>query len=350
MKWTFFPIKQLAPLAPTWDALNGATGELPFLHSRFMLPLCEAFGDASLKIALCENAQGPVAMGVLARRGLASWESFQPSQSPLGAWVMRPDQDFETLLATLASRLPGAALAVGITQQDPSCIPRPRESSFLHTLDYIRTARVPVSGSFEQYWNLRGKNLRHNMKRQRAALAQEGVATRLEILTRPEEVGSAIEDYGRLESAGWKAAGGTAISPDNAQGSFYRSMLEAFCRAGKGRIYRYRFGDRVVAIDLCIEGGGALVILKTTYDESIKSISPAFLMRQESFGRMFGEGQIKRIEFYGRLMEWHTRWTDDVRTMYHATYYRWPFLPRLKRMVDGLRTRNDPSSASPKEP
>ena len=95
MKWTFFPIKQLAALAPTWDALNGATGELPFLHSRFMLPLCEAFGDASLKIALCENAQGPVAMGVLARRGLASWESFQPSQSPLGAWVMRPDQDFE---------------------------------------------------------------------------------------------------------------------------------------------------------------------------------------------------------------------------------------------------------------
>ena len=107
---------------------------------------------------------------------------------------------------------------------------------------------------------------------------------------------------------------GTAIHPDNEQGRFYRAMLEAFCSAGAGRIYRYRFGDRVVAIDLCIEGGGALVILKTTYDESIKTISPAFLMREESFRGLFGERRLKRIEFFGKLMEWHTRWTDDIRT------------------------------------
>jgi CelD/BcsL family acetyltransferase involved in cellulose biosynthesis len=352
MKWTFHPITQLARLASTWDMLNAEAGDLPFLHSRFILPLCEVFGDGSLRIALCENAQGPLAMSVLSRKSLVRWESFQPSQSPLGAWVMRPDQDFEKLLAALAKSLPGAALVVGITQQDPGCIPRPAESPLLHTLDYIRTARVPVTGSFDDYWNLRGKNLRHNMKRQRAVLAQDGVVTRLEILTRPDEVGPAIEDYGRLESAGWKSASGTAVSSDNAQGRFYRSMLEAFCRAGKGRIYRYRFGEKVVAVDLCIEGGGALVILKTTYDESIKSISPAFLMRQESFRKLFEEGQVKRIEFYGRVMEWHTRWSNDVRTMYHVNYYRWPFLPKVKRMVTSLRMRKDngETPVTPKEP
>ena len=346
MKWTFFPITQFERLAATWNALNNEAGDLPFLHSRFILPLCDTFGDGNLKIALCKNTQGPLAMGVLSRKGLAQWESFQPSQLPVGAWVMRPDQDFERLLSELAKSLPGVALVIGLTQQDPSCVRRPMESSCLHTLDYIRTARVPITGSFDDYWSLRGKNLRHNLKRQRAKLVQDGVTTHLEILTRAEEVGPAFDDYGHLESGGWKAAGGTAISSVNSQGRFYRSMLEAFCRAGEGRIYRYRFGERVVAVDLCVEGGGALVILKTTYDESIKSISPAFLMRQDAFKKLFEEQRIKRIEFYGKLMEWHTKWSDDVRTMYHVNYYRWPFLPRIRRMAMKMRmTRVSPESS-----
>ena len=351
MNWTFSSVAQFGQLAPTWNALNDGAGSLPFLRSRFILPLCEVFGDRNLKLALCESAQGPLAMGILTRKGLAQWETFQPSQLPLGAWVMRPDQDFERLLSGLAKSLPGMALAIGVTQQDPGCIRRPAESARLHTLDYIRTAWVPIGGSFDDYWALRGRNLRHNMKRQRAKLEQDGVTTSLEVLTRPEDVGPAIEDYGRMESGGWKAAGSTAIHPGNAQGRFYRTMLEAFCRAQEGRIYRYRFGERVVAVDLCIEGGGALVILKTTYDESIKTISPAFLMRQEAFRKLFEEHRIKRIEFYGRVMEWHTKWSNDVRTMYHVNYFRWPFLRKIRRMAMKMRmTRDSPEgTGTPQE-
>jgi len=337
MKWTFFPVTQIEQLAPTWNALNDGAGSLPFLHPRFILPLCEVFGDRNLKLALCESAQGPLAMGILTNKSVAQWETFQPSQLPLGAWVMRPDQDFESMLSGLAKRLPGMALAIGVTQQDPNCVRRPAESARLHTLDYIRTAWVPIAGSFDDYWAKRGKNLRHNMKRQRAKLEQDGVTTSLEVLTRPEDVGPAIEDYGRLESGGWKAAGGTAIHPGNAQGRFYRNMLESFCRAGEGRIYRYRFGERVVAVDLCIEGGGVIVILKTTYDESIKVISPTFLMRQEAFRKLFEEHRVKRIEFFGKLMEWHTKWSDEVRTIFHINYYRWPLLPKIRSRLIKMR-------------
>lgn len=351
MKWTFFPIAQFGQLAPTWNALNDGAGSLPFLHSRFIQPLCEVFGDRNLKIALCESAQGPLAMGIVTRKGLAQWETFQPSQLPLGAWVMRPDQDFERLLSVLVKSLPGMALALGVMQQDPTCSRRPAESARLHTLDYIRTAWVPIAGSFDDYWAMRGKNLRHNMKRQRAKLEQDGITTSLEVLTRPEDVGPAIEDYGRMESGGWKAAGGTAIHPDNAQGRFYRNMLEAFCRAGDGRIYRYRFGERVVAVDLCIEGGGVIVILKTTYDESIKTISPTFLMRQEAFRKLFEERRVNRIEFFGKLMEWHTKWSDEVRTLFHINYYRWPFLPGIRRRVIKMRMHRDQreSTETPQE-
>jgi hypothetical protein len=116
-------------------------------------------------------------------------------------------------------------------------------------------------------------------------------------------------------------------------------MLENFCALGRGRIYRYRFGDQVVAMDLCIEAGDRIVILKTAYDESYKSISPSTLMRQDEFRELFQEGRLKRIEFYGKVMEWHSRWTDQNRSLYHLTRYRWPVLHSLHSTYRLVRTK-----------
>jgi CelD/BcsL family acetyltransferase involved in cellulose biosynthesis len=313
-----------------WDRLAEAAGAPPFLRSAFLRPALREFGSPREVLAVCSAGGELRAMALLTptRRGL--WTTFQPSQLPLGAWIMHPVEDLESVLESLLRALPGFALAIGVTQVDPELIPRPPDRGRLRTLDYIETAWVPLEGSFDAYWEARGKNLRTNMRKQRAKLGAEGTNTRLEELTRPEEVAGVIADYGRLESAGWKAAGGTAIHPDNAQGRFYRAMLEAFCAAGAGRMYRYRFGDEVVAVDLCIEARGALVVLKTTYDERVKACSPAFLMRQEIFKRLFDEGRIRRVEFFGRLMDWHTRWTGEARGLYHINYYRWAWLPKLR--------------------
>jgi hypothetical protein len=66
-------------------------------------------------------------------------------------------------------------------------------------------------------------------------------------------------------------------------------------------------------------------------------------MREEACRGLFGEGRFARIEFYGRVMEWHTRWTDQVRTLYHLNHYRWPLLAQLHgrlRERGGATTRN----------
>jgi hypothetical protein len=272
-------------------------------------------------------------MAILRRAGAGRWETFQPSQMPLGAWIQRPGLPIEPLLAGLTRGLPGFAFMLSVTQQDPDVLPRPKEGPRLTTLDYIQTARITINQTFDAYWEARGKNLKHNMKKQRSRLEKEGVKTSLEVISRPDEIIRAIENYGELEAAGWKAEGGTAIAPANVQGRFYRAMLENFCRQGNGRVYQYLFNDRVVAVDLCVEGNGSLIILKTTYDESIKNSSPAFLMRQEAFRPLFAEGPIRRIEFYGKLMEWHTRWSDEVRTLYHINYHRWAAVSTARRLI-----------------
>ena len=334
MNWKLHPISEFKNLQAVWQTLNRETNSSPLLDVEFIAPLLKEFSDGKELLA-CFHQNGKVAaMGILAPKNRGAWETFQPSQAPLGAWIHRPETDLPQLTSSLLKALPGFPLALGITQQDPALVPRPSDNGKLETLDYIQTARISVMGSFDDYWNSRGKNLRQNMKKQRNKLEKDGIATRLQVSTDPREVAAAVADYGRLESAGWKAEGGTAIHPDNAQGRFYLSMLEAFCNKGAGRIYRYWYNDRIAAMDLCIEGGDSLIILKTTYDESISSgTSPALLMRQEAFRQLYDEGRIKRIEFYGKVMDWHTKWSDEIRTMYHINSYRWEVLQRVRRSI-----------------
>jgi CelD/BcsL family acetyltransferase involved in cellulose biosynthesis len=331
MQWRFFPATEYGHHREAWQAINARGADSAVLHPDFIEPLLRHFGTGREVLAVCADGDEPVALALLHKRRFGSWETFQPSQAPLGPWVSVPSLAWDRALPTLLRSLPGFTAVVGVTQQDPDIHPRPDAHGELRTLDYIQTARISVEGSFDDYWARRGKNLRHNMKRQRNRLSKDGVATRLELLTGAAAVRDAIADYGRLESAGWKSELGTAIHLDNPQGRYYAEMLENFARVGEMRIYRYWYGDRLVATDLCTLRAGVLTILKTTYDETIdKTTSPAFLMRQEAFTQLFDERQARRIEFYGKLMEWHTRWSEEVRTMYHVNYYRWSSLARLR--------------------
>jgi CelD/BcsL family acetyltransferase involved in cellulose biosynthesis len=337
MQWKLHSIDRFDELSATWDALQSQMGGVPFLESRFVNSLLTQFGHGDECLALCEADGETVAASILVRHRAGVWASFQASQLPLGAFVAAKGFDVANGLSKLIRTLPGFALNVGLTQVDPDLLVRPADLPGLSAMDYIDTAWVDIEGSFEAYWDARGKNLKQNLRKQRNKLETDGVATALDCIVDSAAVAEAIREYGALESAGWKAGGGTAVSLDNAQGRFYRAMFESFCAAGRGRIYRYRFGEKVVAMDLCIESGSTLVILKTAYDESIKSLSPAFLMRQDQFRQLFDEGRLRRVEFFGRVMEWHTRWTDRSRTLFHVTAYRWPLLQSIHNYVRRAR-------------
>lgn len=329
MTWTLHPIPQLAAFASQWDTLVRSRPGIPFLESAFLQPLLDTFGNGNERLCLKE-VNGQLCAATIVQRGhKGMWQTFQPSQLPLGAWVSSPNIDLSAICSELIRQLPGFTLGLGLTQMDPQFQARPNEGPKLRTQDYIQTAWVDIEGNFETYWEARGKNLKQNTRKQRNKLQAEGTTTRLECITSATDVRQAMEDYGRLESAGWKTTDGTAIHPDNAQGKFYQKMLEKFCQAGNGRIYRYWFGDKVVAMDLCVHDQTTIVILKTTYDESYKTVSPSTLMRQDEFQQLFEEQKFSKIEFYGKVMEWHTRWTVQSRTLYHATAYRWAWLKQL---------------------
>jgi hypothetical protein len=336
MKATAIAARDFGRWVTAWDGIQASMpGLAPFLQSRFLIPLIEHFGTGSELVVVGDNLAT-----IVNRTAPGIWTTFQPSQLPLGPLVVRPGTGWTDVRAAVVAAVKGPVASLGFTQMDPALIDRPPAAPGV--IDYIDTAWVDVDCSFDAYWAGRGKNLRHNMRKQRSRLAENGIRTRLDCIADPAGVAAAIDDYGRLEAAGWKGEIGTAVRADNAQGAFYRAMLESFARAGKGRIWRYWFDAKPVAVDLCIESDDTLVILKTTYAEDEKQYSPAFLMREEYFRPLFDGGRLRRIEFFGRRMEWHQRWTDNVRTLYHANFDQWAWVSWIRR----LRSR----AAQPQQP
>ncbi|KQQ87033.1 GNAT family N-acetyltransferase [Massilia sp. Leaf139] len=350
MSWTLYPAREFARHADDWARLHAA---LPAPHASsllaadFVAPLLDQFGRGDELLACLRDGDTVRAMALVhpSRRG--AWITFQPAQAPLGLWLQQPGLDTAALARGLLGALPGFPLLLALTQLDPMLHPRPADGPCTRSLDYIDTARVRLHGSFDDYWNARGKNLRGNLKKQRARLEREGVATRMVVDRAPAAMAQAVADYGRLETSGWKGQEGTAVSAGNAQGRYYRAMLEALAARGAASVYRYYFGEQLVAMDLCVEDADSIVVLKTAYDERVPAnLSPTLLMREEACRSLFEGGRFERLEFYGRVMEWHTRWTEEVRTMYHVNYYRWPGVKRLHLMLEARSRPAHPTTTS----
>jgi CelD/BcsL family acetyltransferase involved in cellulose biosynthesis len=334
MSWSVVPATCFADHAHLWTALNTAGPAAPLRTPEFVQPLLDEFGDGNELLAMWQQDGRVAVMTIVCERRPHVWETFQPSQAPVTLWLERPGaltpDALPRLLDELLRALPGGALLLALTQCDPAMMDRPRDHDRLALLPYVDTARVAIDGKFDDYWNGRGKNLRSNMKKQRARLLKEGITTRMETVRDPGQMAAAVADFGRLESQGWKSQEGTSVHLDNQQGRFYRRMLEGTAKRGRAAVYRYWFDDRLVAVKLCVEGDDSVTILKTTYDETLgNQYSPAFLLLEELCQQLFAQPGIKTLEFYGKVMEWHRRWSDDVRTLYHVNSYRWSGLRRL---------------------
>ena len=335
MDWTLIPATEFSAHQSDWDRLNASEVASPMLDARMVACAIEVFASGRELCAIGQDSQGRnAAMLVGAQSGPLKFTLFQPSQCPLGAMLKRADVSLAEMAGGLFQALPRTVQQIGLSQLDPALYARPAAGqSRLESLDYIETARISLDGTFEDYWAARGKNLRQNMKKQRNRLSRDGVEIVLREVTEASEMADAVATYGRLESASWKSAKGTAVAPDNEQGRFYTRLMEAFAATGQARVIMLAFDGEVVACDLCVEGFGTIVILKTTYDERFSRFSPAMLMREQWFPSLFAREDLHTLEFYGRVMDWHRKWSEDIRVLYHLNVWRNGWLPALLKRV-----------------
>ena len=341
--WSFVPaIEGFERYKGRWQEINKHFGNHLLLDPKFISPLIQYFATPNTLLGFSNHSEDP-SMVLVDGVGGGFWQTFQPSQAPMGLILWQKSADLERQLQEFISSLPGFALGFSVMQQDPdyTAFPYVEFENNKDLVDYIRTPRITLIGTFEEYWKTRSRDLRGNLARRRRRLSEKGAHLEMSIVRDPERVAEAVKVYGQLEESGWKVNMGTAVTALNEQGLFYRDMLQGFFRHGEGIIYQLFLDGVPIASDLCLKRDGMLILLKTAYDESYKNVSPSFLMREEILQGLFAEKQIKVLEFYGRAREWHEKWTSEIRMMYHINFYRHSLVRQgknlLKRGALGLR-------------
>ncbi|MDP2369216.1 hypothetical protein [Rhodoferax sp.] len=206
-------LQQDPGLLARWDALNAARCDLPFLSGRAICTALNTLGQGTERLLIGAQRGQVVAMFVLVPQDRFRWQTFQPSQVPLGAWVAGAHLRLQELARSLLHGPLGFCLGLSVTQVDPHVAPRTPDTEDSQHIDYIDTGWIDLKGSFDEYWSARGKNLRQNMRKQRAKLAADGVKLTLQVLRDHGDMGPAVARYGRMESAGWKAQQGHRHSP-----------------------------------------------------------------------------------------------------------------------------------------
>ncbi len=323
VRWDFQPAAAFPEFEAVWDEFNERTFKLPLLSAQFVSAALKHYGTRETQLALAADNRGTAALCLLRMRGTSVVETFQPSQLPVGPWLQRSDIDLADLANSLVHQQTANIVLTSLTQLDPLHVPKPRDGGLFRSIPYIATGAIELPPQWHRYLATRSENLLANLRRRQHKIEREHGRITLEVHDGEHDAEMAIGHYSDLESVGWKAKRGTALVRGNRQWRFYCEVMASYCRRRQGRIYILRFGEDVAAACLAVIDDKTAYLLKTTYNEKMKSLAPGMMLRRHFIESLYcREPSVRRVEIYGALNESQRPWITGVREMYHANAYR----------------------------
>jgi CelD/BcsL family acetyltransferase involved in cellulose biosynthesis len=159
-----------------------------------------------------------------------------------------------------------------------------RASLYFIAEQFTRALFRPLDGA-ENYLQtaISGKR-RKELRRQEKRLAETGHYEYLELTAR-EELEASVEDFLRLEAEGWKGRAGTAMSANDREREFFRTIVaEAFQRE-RLMMLSARLDGRTVAQKCNFMAGAGAFAFKIAFDESYAQSSPGVHLEIENIRR-----------------------------------------------------------------
>ena len=318
--WQVVPlVHSLGQHAAAWDRLNETMfGAHALLGSDFMNGLLSHFGDGTEHLCMLSGGNGPEAMCILRRRVWWCWASFLPSQLQIGPTLVRDVRQLDGLI----QRLPGFVLALDLLCVDPHYCHFPVSARRTMRWHQALTMSINLEGGFDNYLGGLSSGLQKHLRRYENRIAEDFEAVAHRRISAPQEVADAVDRYGALESRGWKAQEGTALSPDNAQGAFYREVMQRLGALGRAEVHELWFDGRLAASRLLVTGPEHLVILKTTYDEQLSRYAPGRVLLKRLLETAFKGRSRGAVEFYTNASRDQLSWATDSRAIRHVRLFR----------------------------
>ena len=319
-EWIADPAR-LGEVAAAWDRL-ARVDPSPFSTHAWLVAWWRAFGgDAEPRVlALWEGGELVAGLAVVAGRGRLG--AMANEQSPAFRPLARDADGRERLSRELLSvRLPLVARALPEWEADNAAliamVDRLGGRSVLEP-DYVSPI-ADTTGALDDYRARLARGWRELERRGRKLRREHAVEE--VVVAPPTELDSELAEGLALESSGWKGISGTAVlsRPDTA--AFYRDMATAFHARGELRLSSLRVDGRLAAFDLALLDRGRYYLLKTAYDESLRSLAPGLVLRRAVVERCFGLG-LDAHEFLGADMPWKRLFATGERE--HFVWRAWP--------------------------
>ena len=127
-------------------------------------------------------------------------------------------------------------------------------------------------------------------------------------------------EFMRVEAAGWKGRGGSALARRDDLRAFFGAAGRAYAARGQLRYCRLAVDGVAVAAQICIEYGERWWVLKIGFDEAWADYSPGLQLSWDTVRTAF-ERRLRGIEYLGTAEAWLTIWTRRERTLANLRYY-----------------------------
>jgi hypothetical protein len=348
LRWRYVEASEFERYYGIWNALNDAGARSPLLDAAFMQIGLRYFGAGDEKIALCTRGNEPLAMALFKPCRFGKMDLFQPSQLPLGPLVAGAETSLADIVDSLTDDLPLRCMMISLTQLDPLHFNCADAMKGARILPHLETGFIDIPADAEAYRQSRPKKKVTQVdKRIEKAAAQFG-SVHFELCGETRRVEELVGLFADMESAGWKGAAGSALRRGAEQERFYAAALEHFAGRGEMRIFCLFFGRRLAAMQIAVLRDRCLYLLKSSYDETLKDYSPGVALKKLMVEHLLdNEASVRRVEFYGKLIEPHRTWVTGSREIFHANIYR---APLVARMHDMMRGRGQPDQARAQEP
>lgn len=132
------------------------------------------------------------------------------------------------------------------------------------------------------------KKRRKDLVRNRKRLAELGTL-HYERHTDGKGLECAVEDFLRIEAAGWKGAAGTALDCSTETRAFARQAFGTWNRQSVTRADLLRLNGQAIAVNLSLQTGRTAFTIKCAFDETYRTQSAGLLLEEDMI-RDFLEG------------------------------------------------------------
>lgn len=136
---------------------------------------------------------------------------------------------------------------------------------------------------------------RKKLRQHRRRLGEKG-ALETRIVTEPDAVCAALEDFLKLEASGWKGRQHTALLSDAADAAFARAIIAGLAPRGDACIHALTLDGRPVSMQIVLRAGPAAFTWKTAYDEALHEFSPGMLLLEDYTAAFLADAGIAFVD------------------------------------------------------